>query len=196
MNYLGHLYFSGNSVELMQANLYGDFVKGSNLSHLPETLQLGIRLHREIDDFIDHHPVVRELLVLLRPELPKVAGIAIDIYFDHLLAKHWDMFHPQPLANYLDFIYNNFDLDNKHYSPEFLAFLQAMIRYNWMSHYSLLEGLDKMCKGVSGKLSFDNKLINGKAVFVMHEKQITTVFFEYMSAANEHFLKEDLRIMS
>ena len=45
----------------MYANLHGDFVRGKDFSHLPEKLQEGIRLHRMIDDYIDHHPVVLEL---------------------------------------------------------------------------------------------------------------------------------------
>ena len=180
----------------MQANLYGDFIKGSNLSHLPEVLQQGIQLHRKIDDFIDHHPVVHELLVELRPELPKVAGIAVDIYFDHLLAKNWKQFHPQPLEAYLEYFYSHANTDNKDYSADFRTFLKAMIRHDWMSYYPDPDSIDKMCRGVSSKLSFESALVNGKAVFAMHEKRITACFFEYMSAANEYFLTEKLRILS
>jgi len=196
MNYLGHLYFSGNNVALMQANLYGDFIKGSKLDHLPDIIQQGIQLHRRIDDYIDHHPVVHELLVLLRPELPKVAGIAVDIYFDHLLAKNWKQFHAQKLSDYLKYVYSHFDLEAPDYSPEFRSFLSAMIRYDWMSHYPNVDAIDKMCRGVSTKLSFENALVHGKTVFVMYEKEIEACFFEYMSAANEHFLPENFRIMS
>ena len=196
MNYLGHLYFSGNDVERMQANLYGDFVKGSHLDHLPAAIREGVQLHRKIDDFIDHHPLVHELLVLLRPDLPKVAGVAVDIYFDHLLARNWKQFHPQDLQEYLDYIYLNLDFLNPFYSSDYRSFLQAMVRYNWISHYHTTEGLDKMCRGVSSKLSFPNALVNGSAVFRKHELQITECFFEYMIAANEYFLREDPRILS
>lgn len=180
----------------MQANLYGDFIRGSQLDYLPGIVQQGVRLHRRIDDFIDHHPLVHNLLVVLRPELPKVAGIAVDIYFDHLLAKHWKQFHPQPLEEYLEYIYAHLDLDGDTYPAGFITFLRAMIRYNWMSHYATSEGLDKMCRGVSTKLSFDNALINGKAVFTRYEQDITDCFFNYMSTANEYFLTEDFRILS
>jgi len=71
----------------MNANLYGDFVKGRDYSKYPLIIQGGITLHREIDDFIDHHPLVLELLHELYAPLPKVAGIAIDLYFDHLLTS-------------------------------------------------------------------------------------------------------------
>ena len=78
MNFLGHLYFSENNSELMYANLYGDHIKGRNFEQLPELLQKGIKLHRSIDNYIDHHPKVIDLMRQLYPELPKVTGIAMN----------------------------------------------------------------------------------------------------------------------
>jgi len=196
MNYLGHLYLSGNDIELMQANLYGDFIKGSHLAYLPEKIQQGIQLHRRIDHFIDNHPIIHELLPVLRVELPKVAGIAVDIYFDHLLAKNWKLFHPQELTDYLAIIYKEFNLELAGYSSDYLAFLKQLIQHNWIRHYPTLDAVDRMSKNISSKLSFPNPLHNGKSVFLQHEKIITAAFFEYMRAANEHFLAEELRILS
>ena len=45
MNFLGHLYFSGDDHALMAANLYGDFVKGADISRFSPTVQKGITLH-------------------------------------------------------------------------------------------------------------------------------------------------------
>ena len=196
MNYLGHLYLSGNDIELMQANLYGDFIKGSHLEHLPAKIQQGIHLHRSIDHFIDTHPIIHQLLPILRIELPKVAGIAVDIYFDHLLAKNWKIFHPQEFTAYLQVIYKRFDLGNNAYSPDYRLFLTQLIQRNWMSHYPTLDAVDRMSRSISSQLSFPNQLVNGKLVFIQHEKVITEAFFEYMQVANEHFIAEQLRILS
>jgi acyl carrier protein phosphodiesterase len=196
MNYLGHLYLSGNDTGLMQANLYGDFIKGTQLTHLPDVIQRGVQLHRSIDHFIDHHPVIRELLPALRGELPKVAGIAIDIFFDHLLAKNWGLFHPQPLNEYLQAVYRSFDLDDQNYSSDYRTFLRHLVQRNWIGSYPTLDAVDRMSRNVGAQLSFPNKLADGKSVFLMYEKAITQAFFEYMPAANEHFLPEKLRILS
>lgn len=196
MNYLGHLYFSGNDIELMQANLYGDFIKGSHLELLPEAIRKGVLLHRSIDHFIDHHESVRTILPILRMELPKVASIAIDIYFDHLLAKNWSLFHPQPLNDYLRVIYNGLNTKDERYSAEYLRFLERLIQHNWISHYPTLDAIDRMSNNISKQLSFPNKLSDGKTVYLTHENAITTAFHVYMQAANEHFLTEELRILS
>lgn len=196
VNYLGHIYFSANNNELAQANLYGDFVKGSHLAHLPQLLQNGILLHREIDHYVDHHPAVRTLLPHLRPTLPKVAPIAIDLYFDHLLAKNWQHFHKIPLTEFLNDFYQSIQPLNPLYPIVFNQFLENMARYNWMSHYAQTEGLNKMCHGVSRKLSFNNALSDGLKTFLANKKHIESAFYEYMSDANEHFLTFHSRIMS
>src|SRR3990167_4243914 len=160
MNYLGHLYLSGNDTGLMQANLYGDFIKGSNLSDLDPAIEKGIRLHRSIDHFIDNHKA-HELLPILRTELPKVAGIAVDIYFDHLLAKNWSAFHPQPYTDYLDHIYKQLNVNDQRYNPAYLLFLQRLVQHRWINHYPTLDAIDRMSKNVSSQLSFPNQLVNG-----------------------------------
>ena len=102
MDFLGHIYFSNNNIELMYSNLFGDFVKGNNFSKYTVDIQEGITLHRHIDNYIDRHPVVLELARFLYPKLPKVSGIAVDIYFDHLLAKNWRQFHTIELDDFLN----------------------------------------------------------------------------------------------
>ena len=95
----------------MRPNLFGDFVKGNKFDHFPEIVVEGIRLHREIDSFIDNHPTVIDLLHVLYPKLPKVAGIAVDLYFDHILARDWRF--------YSDLTLTDFTLNFFNYEPEF-----------------------------------------------------------------------------
>jgi len=133
---------------------------------------------------------------VLRADLPKVAGIAIDIYFDHLLAKNWLTFHPQPLTDYLTAVYNNLNTSDKRYNPSYLLFLERLVQHRWINHYPTLDAIDRMSKNVSSQLSFPNQLLNGKSVFLIHEKVISDAFFDYMWSANEHFLTEKLRILS
>lgn len=187
MNYLGHLFFSNNDTELMSANLFGDFVKGSDLSGFRPKTQEGIRLHRAIDHFIDTHPAVLELLHELYPKLPKVAGIAVDLYFDHLLAKNWEKYHSKSLDIFLQTFYDAIDLSSDKYSPDFKNMIHHLVKVNWISYYPTLEGLDKACNGVSSRLSFPNELKHGLKVFLEFEEKISTVFDVFMKAAMDYF---------
>lgn len=189
MNYLGHIYFSNNDLRLAKANLFGDSVKGPDYTRFPVFIQEGIKLHREIDDYIDHHPAVTRLIRILREDLPKVAPIAIDLFFDHLLAKRWSNFHTTPLEDFLEIVHSSIDkLDQEYYTAEFNLFINRLCQYKWMTHYSSLEGLDKMCNGVSRRISFENSLPKGLSVFLKHEEAVEHAFNEYMHDANEHFL--------
>ncbi len=90
MNYLAHIYLSGDSDEIILGNFIGDFVKGNKYQQYPEQVAFGIRLHRSIDLFTDQHPNVRKSIDLLKPGYGRYAGIVTDVFFDHFLAANWN----------------------------------------------------------------------------------------------------------
>ncbi len=170
----------------MYANLNGDFVRGKDLSHFPKKIEQGILLHRMIDDYIDHHPVVLELLHKLYEPLPKVAGIAVDLYFDHILAKEWDQFHSKPLDQFIDEFYETKLENEEHYSPKFKLMISRMKEKNWLYQYQFEHGLMKACKGVSSRISFPNVLDTAHRVFKTYEKDVEKSFFAFMEEAIPH----------
>ena len=187
MDFIGHIYFSNNDIHLMYANLFGDFVKGKNFSMYPIDIQNGITLHRHIDDYIDHHPIVLELTRFLYPLLPKVSGIAVDIYFDHLLAKNWNQFHTIKLDVFLD-QFESYPITLHEFNkPEFVTIMQRMKKGKWLHHSATLFGLEKSLNGVSNLLSFPNSLPNAFNTFLENEKYISEVFFSFMKEAVPYF---------
>lgn len=86
MNYFAHLHLAHLTNTSLTGNLLGDFVKGSQLSHLPRELELGIRLHRSIDSYTDAHSVSQQFKSEFGA-MRRYAGVGLDILFDHLLAK-------------------------------------------------------------------------------------------------------------
>lgn len=183
MNYLGHLYFSNNDTELMYANIFGDFVKGKDLSRYPKKIQKGIRLHRTIDDYIDHHPAVIELMHELYAPLPKIAGIAIDLYFDHLLAINWSDYHNLPLDDFIE-KFQTASIDREPYDKEFFwTVLSKMKEEEWLHHYQTTYGLTKACQGLSARISFPNVLHTAPQVFEENTQKIETCFHIFMTDA-------------
>ena len=190
MNYLGHLYFSKNNTTLMLNNLYGDFVKGQDLSNYSIDQKEGIILHRKIDNYIDNHPKIKDLGIILRNYLPKVYNISIDLFFDYYLAKNWSKHHKTELNEFLSIFFKSIDLLEKMYKKEFELFIQKLIKNNWISYYPTLFGLHKMCEGTSKRISFQNELKNGLEVFLKFENEICLVFDEFLNEAKIFFLKE------
>jgi acyl carrier protein phosphodiesterase len=190
VNYLGHIYFSGNDFELAYANLFGDFVKGRDFSRFPNKLQEGIRLHRSIDHYIDQHPTVKTLKSILQQDLPKVYSVAIDLYFDHLLALEWNTFYPIPLEDFLRDFYHYQPGYWKEYPPEFKHFIARMREVKWLSYYAEFYGLTKACEGVSLRLSFPNKLPEAPGVFLRYQTEITIAFHAFMADGIATFLSK------
>lgn len=170
----------------MYANLNGDFVRGRDFSHLPEKLQQGILLHRMIDSYIDSHPKVLELMRKLYDPLPKVAGIAVDLFFDHILAREWNRFHELPLDEFVENFYQTPLENEEFYSSHFKFMISKMKEKNWLYQYQFSYGLMKACNGVSSRISFPNVLHTGYDVFQEYEKEIEQAFFDFMSDAIPH----------
>ncbi|MEN9699629.1 MAG: hypothetical protein RLZZ301_827 [Bacteroidota bacterium] len=190
MNFLGHLYFSGTDLELMHCNLYGDYVRGSNLTHLAPKIQEGIRLHRNIDHYMDTHPAVLEAKRQLSSQLPKVSGIAIDLIFDHLLARDWQTHHPLDYHLYLRQFYTHQATHHLDFSPAFQSFLSVLKSRQWMNFYPSLYGLQKSCEGVATRLSFESKLSATPTVFIQEEALLVEAFQTYMQDAKRQFLTQ------
>ncbi len=190
MNFLGHLYFSGTDKELMHANLYGDFVRGSKLDHYPDIIQKGIVLHRQIDFYIDNHAAVKKLKHALMHELPKIGPVAIDLFFDHLLAKNWSAFHQDDYGAYLRDFYAHNTIHYNHYPTTFMEFMEKLRLHQWMNHYPTKFGLEKSCEGVSKRISFETNLAQAPVIFDQRESEIKDAFLRYMEDAQKEFLMQ------
>lgn len=189
MNILGHLFFSNHNLELMHANLFGDFMKGTHFERFSVDIQNGIKLHREIDNFMDTHPAVRATSAVLSIDLPKVAGIALDLYFDHFLVKHWSTYDDVELSTFLNAFYHSSVVKDDFPSAEFHRMLYYLKGEKWISSYGDLAGIEQACKGVSRRISFPNALVNGRMVLEKHYQLIEKTFFVYMQDAIVHFNK-------
>lgn len=83
MNFLAHLYLSGNKDHLIIGNFIADMVKGSQINGYSPTVKEGILLHRQIDTFTDAHVVVNRSKDRLRERYRLYAGVVVDMYYDH-----------------------------------------------------------------------------------------------------------------
>lgn len=74
----------------MLGALLGDFVFGTRgLDRFGAVEAREILVHRRVDRFTDQHPDVESLRARFPDGLRRYAGIALDMHFDHLLARDW-----------------------------------------------------------------------------------------------------------
>lgn len=151
MNFLAHLHLADNSNTSLAANLAGDFAKG-NISDHPKALQQGIWLHRQIDALTDSHELTKELRQAFPGNLQRAAPILIDLAFDHMLAKYWDEYHNQTLADFAQTAYDA--LDNTAELPkQLIDIIPNMRQQNWLLAYEGRSGLNQTIESVAKRVS-------------------------------------------
>lgn len=152
MNYLAHLHLGGQAPEELLGSLYGDFVKGRLEGRFPPALEAAIRLHRQIDVYTDSHPLVTAALQLFPAERRRYAGIVIDVFFDHVLARHWRDYHPQPLDKFTQRVYAA--LSEADELPGRLAQVAPyMMGDDWLGSYRDFRVLEPVLNGIARRLS-------------------------------------------
>ncbi len=158
MNFLAHIYLSGNNEPLMVGNFIGDFVKGSMMNEYTPEIKKGILLHREIDHFTDKHPIVKQSKKRLRKKYGHYAGVITDIYYDHYLALDWHKYHQQKLLDYTLSFYSAIS-KYKNVVPEKVNhMLRYMKRDNWLYNYQYFDGIKRVLHGMSRRTTFDSKM--------------------------------------
>jgi acyl carrier protein phosphodiesterase len=154
MNFLAHLYLSGDNHDMIIGNFIADHVKGSKFNSYSPGIQAGIKLHRSIDHFTDNHPVVKESVERIRPDFRKYAGVVVDMYFDHFLSAGWHDWSVEPLSGFASRMFAILTASNGILPPRTKQMLPYMMNYDWLSGYGKFEGLDRAFKGMARRTPF------------------------------------------
>ncbi len=141
MNYLAHIVLSGENGRLQVGNFIGDAVKGSSFNGYPPAMADGIRLHRMIDHFTDHHPAVRGTVQTLRPHFGRYSGALLDIYFDYLLASRFNEFSAVPLRRFTRRFYLSLACNRRHLPERIKRFMWHFILTDRLGKYATVEGI-------------------------------------------------------
>ena len=110
MNFLAHLYLSGNNENTIIGNFIANHVKGNGINKYEPGIRNGIILHREIDWFTDSHPQFLISKKRLTPTYRKYAGVIIDMYYDHFLSAYWDVYSEEPIISFTKRMYRTMSM--------------------------------------------------------------------------------------
>ncbi len=149
MNYLAHIFLSGENPNIMIGNFMADSIKGSKHNSYPSEIQKGILLHRQIDTATDAHPAFRQSTKRLHKNYGHYSGIIVDIFYDHFLAKNWSRFSNVPLNDYVQSFYKLLREKNEILPENIQKMTPIMIEGKWLLIYSELEGIDRVLGGMN-----------------------------------------------
>lgn len=158
MNHLAHLLLSEPEPGVMVGNLMGDFLRGPVDEQLPPGVQRGVRLHRRIDAFTDDHPVFRRSRRRFPAGYRRYAGIMLDVFFDHLLARHWDRYAPLPLPEFSRRVYALLESERELMPRTMQRYVYYMREYDLLTAYRRPDSVQRVLDRIARRLRRDNPL--------------------------------------
>ncbi|MEM7250786.1 MAG: ACP phosphodiesterase [Pseudomonadota bacterium] len=96
MNFLAHAFLSRRSADLIVGGFLGEFHRG-RIDSAPARYRDGIWLHRKVDSFTDRDATTGASRQLFESRRRRMAGIALDLLYDHFLHRHWSNFSTEAL---------------------------------------------------------------------------------------------------
>lgn len=180
MNYLAHLHLAPDDAAARVGNLLGDFLKPSHAGHLPQALQQGMALHRQIDSYTDSHPLVARSKQRIAAERRRYAGILVDIFYDHFLAQHWPRFSSMPLADFTSRSYAELQAHRQWLPPRLLDILPRMQAEDWLLSYAEVDGIAAVLRGFSRhRIQRDNPVADGIDDLLQHYAALEQDFLDF-----------------
>lgn len=179
MNFLAHAYLSHSRPKLMVGNFIADFVKGSDYLLFPTEISQGILLHREIDEFTDHHPQVLNSKRRLRPRYRHYSGVIVDMFYDHFLAINFARFHQHGLPAFTDYVYGVMEAHRDTVPEKVQYILMHMTKGNWLLSYAQITGIERALGGMARRTKFDSKMEHAGQELRLHYGDFHSEFMAF-----------------
>lgn len=188
MNFLAHIYLSGDNNLVTIGNFIADGIKGKDYKEFSPKIQTGILLHRHIDTYTDAHKTVRLSTKRLHEKYGHYSGVIVDILYDHFLAKNWKKYNNIPLDEYVENFYDSLE---EHYDILPLR-IQKMMPYmiadNWLLSYASINGISRVLDGMNrrtkNRSSMNEAVIELEEFYEEFENEFTSFFNELIEFSN------------
>lgn len=193
MNYLAHIYLSGDNDLVTVGNFIADGIKGKTYKNYPRDIQIGILLHRNIDTYTDAHKTVRLSTKRLHENYGHYSGVIVDILYDHFLAKNWSAYSNIPLAKYVDTFYDSLEDNYSALPSRIQKMMPYMISDNWLLSYASIEGISKVLDGMNRRTknrSGMDKAVHELELFYKEFETEFSSFFDELITFSSEKLKE------
>ena len=118
MNFLAHLVLSPKETDFISGNIAADFLKGSDRKFISKGVQNGILMHRFVDHFTDTHILVRTSKDRVKNYFRLLSGVLIDVFYDHFLAKDFELIANISLEEFCEYIYETLEKSLNQYNSK------------------------------------------------------------------------------
>ena len=187
MNHFAHLTLAQPTVASTVGNLLGDFARGVDRGRLPPPIRAGLDNHRAVDRYTDTHPLVIDMKRTFSRERRRFAGIALDIYFDHLLLRYWQRFDRRDADGVIAEFYRRMDAGQVLMPQENMRRVtRRMIDYDWFGSYRDIDAVAESLDRVAARIRFDNGFADAIEELLTHHELIRDGFLEFYPQLRAH----------
>lgn len=192
MNYLAHLFLSGNDPEIIIGNMMEDFISG-NIEHprnsfLTPVMKTGVKLHREIDTLMDTHSLIKDCKSLFYEKFGKYSPIITDVLCDHFIVTHWEELRQEPFDEFRTRVYSSLLVHRELQPAAMLRMVDSMIEHDWLKNYGEIWGLERAFINLNRKINRTGiDLTACIPVFEENYDFLDARFVEYVQMADRYF---------
>ena len=190
MNFLAHIYLSGDNELVTIGNFVADGIRGKSYLEFPTGIQVGILLHRAIDSFTDAHPIFKKSTKKLHQPYGHYSGVIIDIFYDHFLAKNWVTYSDTPLNIFVEDFYNSLDKNFEILPTKFKKLVPYMIQDNWLLGYAEIEGIQSVLNGMNRRTKYKSKMNLATKELIQYYSDLENEFTAFFAELQEYSATE------
>lgn len=158
MNFLAHIYLSEDQELVKIGNFMADGIRGKQFENYHSEIQKGILLHRFIDTYTDAHPIFRNSTKRLHSKYHHYAGVIIDVFYDHFLAKNWSQYSEEKLEIFVGYFYQSLQDNYDLLSERAKGMMPYMIEHNWLLSYQTIEGIHRILTQMDSRTKNESKM--------------------------------------
>ena len=186
MNFLAHALLSPDDDEIRAGNVCADLIKGRVDGVVPPGIAVGIALHRAIDRFADRHHAFKSCLRYVAAPRRRYAGVIVDIFFDHCLARCWTDYSTVSLDAFVEHVCTQVERQADVIPVRDRARFERMLESRWLGLYATRAGLDRAFAGLARRARFGRQLQEAATDLDRHYPMIESSFHVLMPAMREH----------
>ena len=193
MNFLAHIYLSGNNDFIKIGNFMADGIRGNDYMNFPDDVKKGILLHRQIDTFTDSHLIYRKSKHRLHEKYGHYSGVIMDILYDHFLAKNWTKYSNEKLVDYAANFYQSLFDNEKILTEKTKNMLPYMYDRNWLVCYESIAGIElilfQMDYRTKHRANMQEAIVELQQFYNEFENEFTLFFKELMAFSSKKLLE-------
>jgi acyl carrier protein phosphodiesterase len=93
-------------------------------------------------------------------ERRRYAGIMVDVFYDHFLARHWQDFHDEPLAEFTGRVYRVLGRYHTVLPERLQRMAPMMMQWDWLGSYADIGSIYTALNRTGQRLKRENRLMN------------------------------------